>query len=85
MLLKHYSKLLTVKGNIISSKEGVWFDLRYGDAPFIFSTNTPRAELEKFTPNPITEQTFLNQLKGSDKPSPFTSKVIHSVKRIVKL
>ena len=62
------------QGNIISSKEGVWFDLRYGDAPFIFSTNTPRAELEKFTPNPITEQTFLNQLKGSDKPSPFTSK-----------
>lgn len=65
---------IDTQGNIISSKEGIWFDLRYGDAPFIFSTSIPRAELEKFTPNPITEQTFLNQLKGSDKPSPFTSK-----------
>jgi hypothetical protein len=62
------------QGNIISSKEGVWFDLRFGDAPFIFPTNIPRAELEKFAPKPSADESFFNKLKSNDKPSPFTSK-----------
>lgn len=69
-----FNRLFEIDANgNIKSIEGVWFQM-FGDIPMIVSTNIPRSELEKFTPNEKYKSKPFDDLKPSIENSPFTSK-----------